>query len=129
MDAQPLTLWCAMVIDREDPEDASALAREVARSLGLSVTRLNARPYPKLGPHTRVDLDLQGAPFRGFEDMAAQVDRICGALSDGQGWSRGGEHPEEMEYERILDARTDPLRPDWLLWLHVEAAPNSRLQP
>ena len=116
----------SMVVATEDEAAARAIMAEIAAAAGVECAFLSWRPYPKLGPHSKLGAAVR-LPFApAGQDLIDACEDFASVIVAEEGLAKGVvssflEHDGILFYNRIFDARTAAFRREDVLWLDIEA--------
>jgi hypothetical protein len=123
----------SLIVDTPDEPAAMAIAQALVARSGLEAAGWRWKPYPKLGPHSRVDFELFLPPGLEGQAVIDAIESICALLVDSQALQDGYlnsffNDDGSFVYNRIFDDRTSNFVTPQILWADVEVETNEGAQ-
>lgn len=123
----------SLIVDTPAEPEGRAIADAWIVRTGLAAAGKLWKPYPKLGPHSRVDFVLFLPPGLEGQAVIDAVERLCALLVDAQALQDGYlnsffNDDGSFVYNRIFDDRTSTFVTPQIQWADIEVETNDGAQ-
>lgn len=119
-------ILATLVVDTPEEPPARAIWADFAAGTGAEAVPLGWRPYPKLGPHSKVWGLLRIAPCPDGQAVIDAVEALAALLVSPEALRQAPadgflQENGALFYNRIFDARVHAIARADILWLDLEA--------